>query len=66
MNEKDTKQNKEDEFKDYVPETLEYDPDVDGDDEHLIRDALLEKKDTLLDQIRKAKEDNRGDRKVRR
>lgn len=47
-------------------EEVEYDPDVDGSDEHKIRDALLEEKEELKDVITRLKEKNRGDRKVRR
>ncbi len=42
-------------FKDYVPEVLEYDPQVDGSDEHKIRDEHLSTKENLLETIRKAK-----------
>ena len=42
-------------FKDYVPEILEYDPEVDGSDEHKIRDEHLSTKESLLEQIRKKK-----------
>jgi len=56
----------EDPFKDYVPETVEYDPDVDGSEEHLNRDKLLEQKEQLKDVITKLKQKKRGDRKVRR
>jgi len=45
----------EDLFKDYVPEIVEYDPKVDGSDEHKVRDEHLNTKDTLLEKIRKAK-----------
>jgi len=61
-----TKQDAKELFKDYVPETIEYDPEVDGSEEHLIRDELLEQKKVLKDVITKLKEKNRGDRKVRR
>jgi len=47
-------------------EEVKYDPDVDGSDEHKIRDALLEEKEELKDVITRLKEKNRGDRKVRR
>ncbi|MEJ2469436.1 MAG: hypothetical protein P8Y65_09755 [Campylobacterales bacterium] len=57
---------KDDPFKDYVPETVEYDPDVDGGEEHLIRDELLQEKERLKDVITRLKEKNRGNRKVRR
>ncbi len=50
----------------FEAEELEYDPDVDGSDEHKIRDALLEEKEELKDVITRLKEKNRGDRKVRR
>ena len=50
----------------YTPQSVEYDPDVDGSDEHKIRDALLEEKEMLKDVITKLKEKNRGERKVRR
>ncbi len=50
----------------YTPESVEYDPEVDGSDEHKIRDALMEEKEELKDVITKLKEKNRGTRKVRR
>ena len=62
----DKKQDAKDLFKDYVAETVEYDPEVDGSKEHLIRNELLEQKEVLKDVISKLKEKNRGDRKVRR
>jgi len=49
-------------FKDYIPQTLEYDPKVDGSDEHKIRDAHLEVKENLLDKIRKAKAAAKGNK----
>ncbi len=55
-----------DPYKDYVPEIIEYDPEVDDSDEYLARDELLEKKDELKDVITTLKEKNRGNRKVRR
>ena len=44
-------------FKNYKPEILHYDPEVDGssDDEHLIREEHLAKKAALVEKIRKAK-----------
>ncbi len=42
-------------FKDYVPEVLEYDQEIDGSDEHKIRDEHLSTKENLLETIRKAK-----------
>ena len=46
---------KEDLFKDYVPEILEYDEEIDGSDEHKIRENHLSTKENLLDKIRDAK-----------
>lgn len=63
---KEEKSKKEDPFKDYVPETVEYDPEVDGGEEHLVRDELLAEKERLKDVITRLKEKNRGNRKVRR
>ena len=42
-------------FKDYVPEILKYNPEVDGSYEHKIREEHLDVKDFLLTKIRKAK-----------
>lgn len=53
-------------LKNYDPTPVEYDPDVDGDEEHMIRDQLLQKKEELKDVITKLKEKQRQDRKVRR
>jgi len=53
-------------FKDYVPEVMHYDPEVDGGSEHLIREDMLSEKERLKALITKRKEANRGDRKVRR
>lgn len=53
-------------LKNYKPEPLEYDPEVDGGDEFLIRDALLEEKERLKDVVTKLKEKQRDTRKVRR
>lgn len=53
-------------LKNYDPSPIEYDPNVDGDEEHLIRDQLLEQKEQLKDVITKLKEKQRLDRKVRR
>jgi len=57
---------KDDPFKDYVPEVVEYDPEIDGGDEHLIREDLLAEKERLKDVITRLKQKNRGNRKVRR
>lgn len=53
-------------LKNYDPTPLEYDPEVDGDEEHLIRDELLKKKEELKDVVSKLKEKQRASRKVRR
>jgi hypothetical protein len=53
-------------LKDYNPAPIEFDPAVDGDEEHLIRDDLLREKERMKDIITKLKEKNRGERKVRR
>ncbi|MEE8589399.1 MAG: hypothetical protein V3S80_08670 [Sulfurimonadaceae bacterium] len=53
-------------FKDYVPEIMYYDPEIDGGSEHLIREDLLSEKERLKDVITKLKQKNRGDRKLRR
>jgi hypothetical protein len=49
-------------FKDYVPEILEYDPQIDGSDEHKIRDEHLSTKENLLEKIRKAKAAAKGNK----
>lgn len=53
-------------FKDYKPVVVEYDPEVDGDDEHLLRDDLLSEKERLHELINARKQANRGERRVRR
>ncbi len=53
-------------LKNYNPEPLEYDPEIDGGDEFLIRDELLEEKERLKDVVTKLKEKQREARKVRR
>jgi len=47
-------------FKDYVPEILIYDPEVDGSYEHKIRDEHLSTKEKLLQKIREAKAAAKG------
>lgn len=49
------KQSIEEMLKNYTPEILEYDPEVDGSDEHLIREEHLSTKEALVEQIKKAK-----------
>ena len=53
-------------LKNYNPDPLEYDPEIDGGDEFLIRDQLLEEKERLKDVVTKLKEKQREARKVRR
>lgn len=60
------KQTVQERFKDYTPEVMYYDPEVDGGSEHLIREDMLSEKERLKAIITKRKEANRGDRKVRR
>ena len=50
----------------YQAETVEYDPEIDGGNEHKVRDEHLKEKEKLKDVITRLKEKNRGDRKVRR
>lgn len=50
---------KEDLFKDWVPEVVEYNEEVDGGGEHLIRDELLAQKEELIDTIMKMKNKRR-------
>ena len=49
-------------FEDYRPEVVEYDEEIDGSDEHKIRDNHLETKENLLDQIRNAKAKAKGNK----
>ena len=53
-------------LKNYSPEPLEYDPEIDGGDEFLVREQLLKKKEELKDVVTKLKEKQREARKVRR
>ena len=47
-------------FEDYKPEVVEYDEEVDGSDEHKIREDHLDVKQDLLGKIRKAKAKAKG------
>ncbi len=49
-------------YNDYVPEVLEYDEEIDGSDEHKIRENHLEVKENLLDKIRDAKAKAKGNK----
>ncbi|MDD3770813.1 hypothetical protein E0765_11760 [Sulfuricurvum sp. IAE1] len=53
-------------LKNYDPSPVEYDPEIDGDEEHMIRDELLKKKEELKDVVTLLKEKQRSHRKVRR
>lgn len=53
-------------LKNYDPTPLEFDPAIDGGDEHLIREELLRKKEELKDVVTRLKEKQRESRKVRR
>jgi len=55
-----SKEDKIDIFADYVPVVEEYNPEVDGSDEHKIRDEHLGFKENALDKIRKAKAKAKG------
>lgn len=50
----------EDKFKDYVPQVIEYNEEVDGSNEYKIRENHLEVKENLLEKIRKAKASAKG------
>ncbi len=47
-------------FKDYKPEIIEYEEEVDGGDEHKIRENRLDEKAMLLEKMRKAKAKAKG------
>ena len=53
-------------MKDYDPTPVEYDSDIDGGDEHLVRDEHLAEKERLKSVVEKLKEKQRENRKVRR
>ena len=59
MSNKKDKKKEEDLFKDWVPEVIEYDEEVDGGGEHLERDELLAKKEELAKSIMKMKNKRR-------
>ncbi|MDH4944422.1 hypothetical protein [Sulfurimonas sp. C5] len=47
-------------FKDYKPEILEYDAEIDGMTDFELRENRLETKENLLDKIREAKAKAKG------
>lgn len=53
-------------LKNYDPTPVEFDPAIDGGDEHLIRDDHLAEKERLKSVVDKLKEKQRENRKVRR
>ncbi|MEA2110657.1 MAG: hypothetical protein U9P71_01280 [Campylobacterota bacterium] len=57
---------KDDPFKDYVPEVVEYDPEVDGSDEHKIRDEHLDDKAKLLEKFNNLKPDVKNQKTQRK
>ena len=56
----------EDKYKNFTPEIVEYDEDVDGSDEFKTRDKMLDEKDKLIDIMLKLKAKQRGPNKTRR
>lgn len=55
-----SKEDKKDIFADYKPEIVEYDPEIDGGEEHKIRNEHLDHKEDALEKIRKAKARAKG------
>lgn len=51
---------KKDLFEDYVPQVVEFDEDIDGSDEHKIREDHLNTKEELLKEITKKKSNKRS------
>jgi len=51
-----------DKYKDYKPEIIEYNEEIDGSDEHKIRENHLEVKEDLLAKLRKAKANAKGNK----
>jgi len=49
-------------YEDYVPVVVEYDEEIDGSDEHKIRENHLDTKQDLLAQIREAKAAAKGNK----
>lgn len=50
---------KKDLFEDYVPQVVEFDEEIDGSDEHKIREDHLNTKEDLLKEINKKKANKR-------
>ena len=53
-------EDKKDLFKDYVPEVVEFDEEIDGSDEHKIREDHLSTKEDLLKEINNKKSNTRS------
>lgn len=51
---------KKDLFEDYIPEVVEFDEEIDGSDEHKIREDHLNTKEELLKEIMKKKSNKRS------
>lgn len=51
---------KKDKFENYVPEIVEYDEEIDGCDEHKVREDHLSTKENLVERIKKAKAAAKG------
>jgi len=49
-------------FKDYIPEIIEYNEDIDGSFEHKIREEHLNSKEKLLEKVRNAKAKAKGNK----
>ena len=58
--------NTDNKYKNYIPVIMEYDPKVDGGNEHMIRDEHLSEKERLHKVIAELKNKQRGSNKVRR
>lgn len=58
----DTKLSAKELFKDYVPEVMEYDPEVDGSELHQMRNDYLAAKEELVEKIKAAKAARKGDK----
>ncbi|WP_294960751.1 hypothetical protein [Sulfurimonas sp.] len=47
-------------FKDYVPEVIDFDEEVDGNDEHKVREEHLNTKEALLKKIKEKNSNKRS------
>jgi len=53
-------------YKDYKAEVVEYDPEIDGSKEHMVRELMLDEKERMKDVLSKLKSKIRGNDKERR